>query len=38
MIGPVFAYLLTTRSVMRLPYLTFIANNPSLRPSAASTP
>jgi uncharacterized membrane protein len=31
----VFAYVLTARSVQRLPYLTFVANNPSLKPGGA---
>jgi uncharacterized membrane protein len=35
LVSLVLAYVLTTRSVMRLPYITFVANNPSLRPSTA---
>jgi uncharacterized membrane protein len=35
LVSLVFAYALTVRSVTRLPYITFVANNPSLRPSAA---
>jgi len=31
----VVAYVLTARSVARLPYITFVANNPSLKPSVA---
>ena len=34
LVSLVFAYLLVARSVQRLPYLTFVANNPSLKPAA----
>lgn len=33
----VVGYVLTSRAIGRLPYLTFIANNPSLRPAGVST-
>jgi polysaccharide biosynthesis protein PelG len=38
LLGLILAYGLAVRSVSRLPYLTFVANNPSLRPVASATP